>query len=80
MLISAVTITTLSGPLCMRGVPQIIVEEDMDHPLIGRPVLHEMRFVASQDLDSVLDKFHLHDFSRIGEELLDTGKQPFGAL
>jgi hypothetical protein len=38
MLMSAVTITTPSGPLCMRGVRQIIVEEDMDHPLIGRPV------------------------------------------
>jgi hypothetical protein len=35
---SAVTITTLSGPLCMRGVGQNIVEEDMDHSLIGRPV------------------------------------------
>jgi hypothetical protein len=31
ILMSAVTITTLSGPLCMRGVRQIIVEEDMDH-------------------------------------------------
>jgi hypothetical protein len=34
MLMSAVTFTTPSGPLCMRGVRQIIVEEDMDHPLI----------------------------------------------
>jgi hypothetical protein len=42
MLMSAVTITTPSGPLCMRGVRQIIVEEVMDHPLIGRPVLDEM--------------------------------------
>jgi hypothetical protein len=75
MLMSAVTITTPSGPLCMRGVRQIIVEEDMDHPLIGRPVLDEMGFVASQHLDSVRDKFHLHDFSHIGEELLDVGKQ-----
>jgi hypothetical protein len=46
MLMSAVTITTPSGPLCVRGVRQIIVEEDMDHPLIGRPVLDEMSFVA----------------------------------
>jgi hypothetical protein len=46
MLISAVTITTPSRPLCMRGVRQIIVEEDMDHPSIGRPVLDEMSFVA----------------------------------
>jgi hypothetical protein len=30
MLLSAVTITTPSGPLFMRGVRQIIVEEDMD--------------------------------------------------
>jgi hypothetical protein len=80
MLMSAVTITTPSGPLCMRGVRQIIVEEDMDHPLIGRPVLDEMGVVASQYLDSVRDKFHLHDFSHIGEELLDMGKQPLGAL
>jgi hypothetical protein len=77
---SAGTITTPSGPLCMRGVRQIIVEEDMDHPLIGRPVLDEMGFVASQHLDSVRDKFHLHDFSYIGEELLEMYKQPFGAL
>jgi hypothetical protein len=70
MLMSAVTITTPSGSLCMRGVRQIIVEEDMDHPLIGRPVLDEMGFVASHHLDSVRDKFHLHDFSHIGEELL----------
>jgi hypothetical protein len=28
MLMSAVTITKPSGPLCMRGVRQIIVEED----------------------------------------------------
>jgi hypothetical protein len=43
----AVTITTPSGQFCMRGVRQIIVEEEMDHPLIGRPVLDEMGFVAS---------------------------------
>jgi hypothetical protein len=61
MLMSEVTITTPSGPLCMRGARKIIVEEDMDHPLIGRPVLDEMGFVASQHLDSVRDKFHLHD-------------------
>jgi hypothetical protein len=80
MLMSAVTITTPSGPQCMRGVRQIIVEEDMDHPLIERPVLDEMGFVASQHLDSVRDKLHLHDFSHIGEELLEMGKQPLGAL
>jgi hypothetical protein len=39
-----------------------------------------MGLVASQHLDSVRDKFHLHDFSHIGEVLLDTGKQPLGAL
>jgi hypothetical protein len=61
-------------------VRQIIVEEDLDHPLIGTPVLDEMDFVASQHLGSVRDKFHLHDFSHIGEELLDMGKQPLGAL
>jgi hypothetical protein len=79
-LMSAVTITTPSGPLCMRGVRQIIVEEEMDHPLIGRPVLDEMGFVESQHLDSVRDKFHLHDFSHIGEELLEMSKQPLGVL
>jgi hypothetical protein len=61
-------------------VLQIIVEEDMDHPLIERPVLDEMCFVASQHLDSVRDKFQLHDFSHIGEELLDMSKQPLGVL
>jgi hypothetical protein len=80
MLMSAVTITTPSGPLCMRGVQKIIVEEDIDHPLIGRPVLDEMGFVASQHLDSVRDKFHLHDSSHIGEELLKMYKQPLGVL
>jgi hypothetical protein len=75
MHMSAVTIITPPGPLCMRGVRQIIVEEEMDHSLIRRPVLDEMGFVASQHLDSVRDKFHLHDFSHIGEELLETGKQ-----
>jgi hypothetical protein len=80
ILMSAATITTLSGPLCMRGVRQIIVEEDMDDPLIGRQVLDEMGFKASQRLDTVRDKFHLHNFSHISEELLETRKQPSGAL
>jgi hypothetical protein len=80
MLMSAVTIATPSVPLCMRGVRQIIVEEDMDHPLIGRPVLDEMDFVASQHLDSVRDKLHLHDFSLIGEELLEIIKHPLSPL
>jgi hypothetical protein len=52
----------------------------MDHPLIGRPVLDGMGFVASQHLDSVRDKFHLHDFSHIGKGLLEMGKQPLGVL
>jgi hypothetical protein len=64
----------------MRGERQIIAEEDMDHPLIGRPVLDDMGFVASQHLDSVRDKIYLHDFSHIGEELLEMGNQPLGAL
>jgi hypothetical protein len=64
----------------MRGVRQIIVEEYMDHPLIGRPVLDEMGLVPSQHLDSGRDKFHLHDFGHIGEELLNMGKQPLGTL
>jgi hypothetical protein len=80
MLMSAVTFTMPSGPLCMRGVRQIIVEEDMDHPLIGRPVLDEMGFVASQRLDSARDKFHIYGFSHIGEELLKMVKMPSGAL
>jgi hypothetical protein len=80
MLMSAVTINTPSGSLCMRGVRQIIVEENMDHPLIGRPVLDEMGLVASQHLDSVRDKFHLLDFTHIGEELLCMGKQSLVVL
>jgi hypothetical protein len=48
--------------------------------LIGRPILAEMDFVASQHLDSVRDKFHLHDFSHIGEELLEMKKHPSGVL
>jgi hypothetical protein len=73
MLMSAVTITTLSGHLCMCRVRQIIVEEDMNHPLIGMPVSDEMGIVESQHLDSVRDKLHTHDFSYIGEELLNMG-------
>jgi hypothetical protein len=80
ILMSAVMITTLSKVLRMREVRQTIVEEDTDHPLIGSPVLDEMGFVVGQHLDSVRDKFNLHDFSHIGEELLETGKQPLGAL
>jgi hypothetical protein len=68
---SEVTITTPSRPMCIRGVRQIIVEEDMVHPLIGRPVLEEIGFVTSQNP---------HDFSHFGEELLDMGKQTLGAL
>jgi hypothetical protein len=74
MLMSAVTINTPSRPLCMRGVRQIIVEEDMDHLFIGGPVLDEMGLAKSQHLDSVRDKFHLHDFSHIDKELLKMGK------
>jgi hypothetical protein len=61
-------------------VRQIIVEEDMVHPLIGRPALDETGFVASQHLDSLREKLHLHDFSHIEEELLEMGKQPLGAV
>jgi hypothetical protein len=56
------------------------VEEEMDHLLIRRPVFDEMGFVASQHLDSVRDKFHLHDLSHIGEELLEKDNQLSGAL
>jgi hypothetical protein len=80
MLMSAVTISTMSGPLCTRGVRQINVEEEMGHPLIGRTVLDETIFVETQHLDSVRDKFHMHDFSHIGKENLEMGKQPLGAL
>jgi hypothetical protein len=36
--------------------------------------------VADQHLDSARDKFHLDDFSHIGEELLEMCKQPLGTL
>jgi hypothetical protein len=36
MLMSAVTITTPLLPMCMRGVREIVVEEDMDHPSVDR--------------------------------------------
>jgi hypothetical protein len=39
-----------------------------------------MDFVASKNLDSVRDKFHLHDFSHTVEELFDMARQPLGAL
>jgi hypothetical protein len=57
-------------------VRQIIFDEEMDHSLIERLVVGEMGFVASQNKDSVRDKFHLHDFSHIVEELSEVGKQP----
>jgi hypothetical protein len=34
ILMSVVTINTPSGPLCMRGVRQSIVKENIDHLLI----------------------------------------------
>jgi hypothetical protein len=74
---STVAITTPSGPLCMRGVRQIIVEEEMDHSLILRPVLDEMVFPASRHLGSVWAKLHRHQFSRICEELLKMSKEPW---
>jgi hypothetical protein len=67
MLLSAVTISTRQVSLCNRGMRQIIVEDEIIHPLIGRPILDEMGFVASQHLDFVRDKFHLDDFSHIGD-------------
>jgi hypothetical protein len=73
MLMSAVTIITPSEPLRMRKVRQIIVEEGMDHPSIGRPVLDELGFVTSQHLDSVRDKFHLQDLSHFGEGAIGYG-------
>jgi hypothetical protein len=36
--------------------------------------------VSSQHLDSVRDKFHLHYFSHISEELLEMRKQHLGAM
>jgi hypothetical protein len=36
--------------------------------------------VASQHLDSVREKFHLYDFSHIGEELLEMGNHPSSPL
>jgi hypothetical protein len=48
MLISTVTITTPLGLFGMCGVRQIIVKEEMDHPLIGRPVLDEMDFAGDR--------------------------------
>jgi hypothetical protein len=80
MHMSAVTMTTPSGVSCTCGVRQTIVEEEMDHPLIGRTVLNEIGFVASQHLDSIRDKFHLHHFGQISQELLEMGKKPSGAL
>jgi hypothetical protein len=80
MFMSLVTFTTPSVPLCMLGVRNIIVEENMDHLLIGRPVLDEIGFMVSQHLDSVRDKLHLHEFIHIGKEIMEMGKQPSGAL
>jgi hypothetical protein len=39
-----------------------------------------MGFVASQHLDTLREKLHLHDFSRIGEDLLEIKTQPSAAL
>jgi hypothetical protein len=52
----------------------------MGHLLIGRPVLDDIGIVTVQYLDSVREKFHMHDFSHIGAELLGMGKHPSGAL
>jgi hypothetical protein len=53
----------------------------MDHPLIGRPVLDAMGFVASQHLDSVCTgQIPPDDFSHIGEELLEMDLKPLSDL
>jgi hypothetical protein len=39
-----------------------------------------MNFAASQHLDSRREILHLHDLSKIGEEIFDKGKQTLGAL
>jgi hypothetical protein len=78
MLMSAVTIIKSSRTLCLRGVRKACAEEEMDHSLTGRPVLDEMCFVASQHLDSILDKFYLHDFSHIGESSVRWGSSILG--
>jgi hypothetical protein len=77
---SPVAISTPSGPLCMRGLLQVIVEEDMDNHITGCPALDEMGFAADQHLAPVRDSFHLYDFSHVGQELIEIGKKPLGAL
>jgi hypothetical protein len=69
MIMTAVTITTSSGPLCLIGVRNIIVEEKVYGPFLGRSVLDEKEFAASQHLDSLRNKFQMHEYSHIGEEI-----------
>jgi hypothetical protein len=80
MLMLTGTIAIPPGPLCMRGVRQITVEEEMDHSRIGRPFLNKIGIVAVQHLDSVRNESHLHDYSQSSEELLDMDKGLCGAL
>jgi hypothetical protein len=72
-----ITEVSFQAQLNMR---HIIVDEEMDHSLIGRPLFDVMGFVASQHMDSVREKFHLHDFSHIGKELLEMSEQSLGDL
>jgi hypothetical protein len=46
-----------------------IVEEKVYGPFLGRSVLDEKEFAASQHLDSLRNKFQMHEYSHIGEEI-----------
>jgi hypothetical protein len=79
-LLSAVTIATPGGPLCMRGTRQVIVAEGLDMPIIGRPALDEIGFSAPQHLSAVRDTYNMHDFSHVSQELTEMADKPTGAL
>jgi hypothetical protein len=52
-----------AGPLCLLNCKWLIVEQEMDEVLLGRPLLEDLGFDAPVHLSSVRDSFHNMDCS-----------------
>lgn len=53
------------GPLCLRRVEFIVVENDMEEILLGRPLLKCLGFDLGRHLEDVRDKYHNADVSSL---------------
>jgi hypothetical protein len=59
---------------------QVILEEGLDIPIIGRPALDEIGFSAAQHFSAVRDTYNMHEFSHVSQELTEMADKPTGAL